>query len=809
MPFQLEGTGVQTYSFTGSVSGQSCTGRVWFPSDYDPAAATTYPIILAMHGKGGTSSTTNSQFIPELEDAIAAAQIRKCIVVMPDANIDWGTDSFDGTSKGETKIIDDVIPYFLLHTRSNGTVVGTGFSMGGWSITVLAMRNIGRFAAVWGCGCPNMDSNPVSGNANNWRWVNSVFSDLGANDTDDVQVIWGPTGTGGEQTTTLAALTAASPLATATGGALANLNSAAIISGLPLMYCKSAADAVSLTSLNAMTTGYSALSIPHIFVDLATPVHSATTFYAAAQATSSVGAGNGFMWFENAFAGAALQPPVFLGAAINAAGTSVTLTYSKNLDTGSTPATTDLALTGTHATVNAVVVTGATVVLTFPTAIKITDFEVVTVAYTPGTNKIRDAAGNPAIALPATTATNNSTFLAGALGWFDLAHTAGAATLSSASLTAGSDLQNAAWTKTEMTATAATTATVNAAATAPAITQTVTNAAAEATRNVTMGISATTAFVDIQWVVFETRSGTATSRTWFDIQNGVVGTTGSDHQNPTISAAVGGRRTVTLEMWRNGGTAIVSVRPVTVDGALTTVLAGTTLDITAITATQVRASSVPCMNNATTWVQATVLNQPAYEATAGPNSKPRILGSQVAAVNSTNVRTLFNTDATIPGGLDGDDAAVTVFLVASGYGDATGALFGVGDSAAATAGSWYFGTNNAGAGRNTTVKNDGGATGAVSSADMVASPAVLEWFGSGQVMSCRENGAAANPSAAAFNAGSIAPNRSALLSRGSSTALHGQGAISAGVMFGSELSSGDRSDIRQYWGAIFAITVTP
>jgi enterochelin esterase-like enzyme len=417
LPDQLtDAPGTHAYSFTGENSAQTCAGRYWFPSSYDPAEASTYPVILAMHGKGGTSNTTNTAFIPELEAAIAAGQIRDCIVIMPDSNgADWGTDATGvgtGTVLAETKLVDDVIPYFQARTRSNGTLVATGFSMGGWSVTVLGMRNDGLFDAVWPLGCPNMDTNPTSGNANNWRWVNSVFSDLGANDTDDVQAQWGPTSTGGEQTTTLAALTADSPLATATGGALANTNTAAIISGLPLFYCKSAGDATSLTSLNAMTAGYTALSIPHGFVDLVTPTHNAALYYAAAQDAATIAAGNGFKWLEAKFAGSDVIAPKLSGApTINTAGTELTITFDKTL-TSNSPTAAQFTLGGvpTGVTVSSAAASGTSVVLTLNAIIAAGASGItVSMASADAAVKVLSAAGVPTAPRTAVAVTNNST----------------------------------------------------------------------------------------------------------------------------------------------------------------------------------------------------------------------------------------------------------------------------------------------------------------------------------------------------------------------------------------------------------------
>ncbi|MCY3747067.1 MAG: SwmB domain-containing protein [Acidobacteria bacterium] len=94
-------------------------------------------------------------------------------------------------------------------------------------------------------------------------------------------------------------------------------------------------------------------------------------------------------------------PPGLLGGSVTQTGSSpavskVVLTFDEALDGDSTPATGDFAVTvgGTSATVSAVSVTGSNVVLTVGSAAG--SGTAVAVTYTPGTDPIRDLAGNAA-----------------------------------------------------------------------------------------------------------------------------------------------------------------------------------------------------------------------------------------------------------------------------------------------------------------------------------------------------------------------------------------------------------------------------
>jgi hypothetical protein len=103
--------------------------------------------------------------------------------------------------------------------------------------------------------------------------------------------------------------------------------------------------------------------------------------------------------------------PTLVSAVIDAAGTTLTLTYDEALDETSEPALGDVdidgpvlaALTGTPN------VTGSTVV--FSIAPAVIQGEAVTFDYVPGTNKIKDLAGNEAASLTAQAVDNDSSHL--------------------------------------------------------------------------------------------------------------------------------------------------------------------------------------------------------------------------------------------------------------------------------------------------------------------------------------------------------------------------------------------------------------
>ena len=108
--------------------------------------------------------------------------------------------------------------------------------------------------------------------------------------------------------------------------------------------------------------------------------------------------------------GSDVTPPVFQSAAISTNGLSLVLTYDETLS--STTATTsdfEVNVNSSPVTVNAVTASGSAVTLTLAVAIQ--DGQTVAISYTQpaGTDAIKDTAGNKAISLTSTSATNNST----------------------------------------------------------------------------------------------------------------------------------------------------------------------------------------------------------------------------------------------------------------------------------------------------------------------------------------------------------------------------------------------------------------
>ena len=251
-------TGGTAFTNRGPITGKTYTGHYWTPDSYT-SSGKRYPICLALHGKGASSSTTMTNVLPRLKAAITSAAIRECILVAPSIAALWYANSFNNGTPVETQIVKELIPYFEDATRWNGQRVITGFSMGCFGASRLMVKYPDLFRALVGMGGPNMDADAN----NNW----------GAGDAADFAAVWNSSST---------LLRPDSPFASVGGNGLYQNYVTAITSrNMRLRFAKSAADAVTLASMDAFDAALSALGITHTYTDLTTPGHNMGQYYTA------------------------------------------------------------------------------------------------------------------------------------------------------------------------------------------------------------------------------------------------------------------------------------------------------------------------------------------------------------------------------------------------------------------------------------------------------------------------------------------------------------------------------------------------
>jgi enterochelin esterase-like enzyme len=94
---------------------------IYTPPGFDPSGATTYPLVVLIHGSPGGSADWFGAGLPAVMDSlITSGTVRPMIVVAPDVNARGATesaclDSTRGGSQVETYLTDVVVPWVEQH----------------------------------------------------------------------------------------------------------------------------------------------------------------------------------------------------------------------------------------------------------------------------------------------------------------------------------------------------------------------------------------------------------------------------------------------------------------------------------------------------------------------------------------------------------------------------------------------------------------------------------------------------------------------------------------------------------------------
>ena len=142
---------LQAVTFIGPVTGQSISFSLYLPPGYN-ASTNRYPLIIHLHGIGGTHHGAQTNLVPQsLEAAVAAGIIQPCIVAFPDGYGDsFWADSANSSKPAETNVRSEIIPYLDANYRTvaqRNRRAMQGFSMGGFGAGKFAAKFPELFAA--------------------------------------------------------------------------------------------------------------------------------------------------------------------------------------------------------------------------------------------------------------------------------------------------------------------------------------------------------------------------------------------------------------------------------------------------------------------------------------------------------------------------------------------------------------------------------------------------------------------------------------------------------------------------------------
>jgi S-formylglutathione hydrolase len=147
--FALEGALSETTVPSANVPGPVPV-MIYTPKGYDPARREPYPLIIQLHGGGGSDQSMR-EMAALLDQAIDKGLIPPVVSVMPSAQRSFYMDYKDGSQKWETFVVTDLLDYMREHTdvvkTRKGTFI-TGISMGCMGSMRIALKHPDLFQAV-------------------------------------------------------------------------------------------------------------------------------------------------------------------------------------------------------------------------------------------------------------------------------------------------------------------------------------------------------------------------------------------------------------------------------------------------------------------------------------------------------------------------------------------------------------------------------------------------------------------------------------------------------------------------------------
>ncbi len=123
---------------------------IYTPPGYDPKRADPYPLLIQLHGGGG-SNKAMAHMGPLLEQAIKEGRVPPMVSIMPSAGRSFYMDFRDGSQKWEQFVTKDLVAYSRQNLNvpkdRKGTFI-TGISMGGMGSLRMAFKHPEMFQAV-------------------------------------------------------------------------------------------------------------------------------------------------------------------------------------------------------------------------------------------------------------------------------------------------------------------------------------------------------------------------------------------------------------------------------------------------------------------------------------------------------------------------------------------------------------------------------------------------------------------------------------------------------------------------------------
>lgn len=143
---------VSTISYFSPANNRNLSFQVYTPPSYTTDPSREYPVVISLHGIGGTSAQRANLYAPILDAKTNSAEILPMIWIFPDGqtNSFYG-DAFDGHKQVYSQAINEELPYVDAHYRiiaDRDHRAMEGFSMGGFGAAMFAAKRTDLFSAI-------------------------------------------------------------------------------------------------------------------------------------------------------------------------------------------------------------------------------------------------------------------------------------------------------------------------------------------------------------------------------------------------------------------------------------------------------------------------------------------------------------------------------------------------------------------------------------------------------------------------------------------------------------------------------------
>ncbi|MBE9460732.1 alpha/beta hydrolase [Dyadobacter subterraneus] len=150
--FAQQGVIKESLKVKSKLMGKDIKYSIYLPADYDKTNR-SYPVLYLLHGYSD-DETGWTQFgaAQEIADkTINSGDAPAMIIVMPDAQVTWYMNTFDGKGRYEDFFTEEFIPYIdaNYHTRPKKEFrTIAGLSMGGFGTLLLATKHPELFSSA-------------------------------------------------------------------------------------------------------------------------------------------------------------------------------------------------------------------------------------------------------------------------------------------------------------------------------------------------------------------------------------------------------------------------------------------------------------------------------------------------------------------------------------------------------------------------------------------------------------------------------------------------------------------------------------